>query len=453
MQIAGKNISRFSLTWPIFFEFVLRMLLSNVNVIMLSGYSDKAVAAVGVSAQITNMILTLFMVTSTGTGIIISQYLGAGDRQTAKRAINLSVFINLLFGIFMSILLVLLARPILELMNLSGEILDYGSQYLHIVGGALFLQALITTISVVARNFGKPKFALYVAFIINILNIAGSYTVLYRPFGLPSYGIAGVAVSLVTSTFIGLLLMLWYLYRRLDLRLSLKELFPFPAKLFTQVLKIGIPSATESIFFTATQTIATTIATIIGAEALAARIYLQNIIPFVYILAVSIGMATQVIVGHLVGAGKTDEANRESMKSLKYGIISNTSTSLLLLLLRIPIISLYTKDAAIIKIAALILTIDICVEIGRSFNNILAGALRGAGDAGYTMKMAVISMGIIDIPLCYILGIWLKLGLVGIWIAFALDEWYRGIMFYRRWKSNKWKQKGIVGNNREVSVG
>lgn len=444
MQNAGKNITRFSLTWPLFFEFILRMLLSNVNVLMLSGYSDKAVAAVGVCAQIMNMILTLFMVTSTGSGIIISQYLGAGDGQTAAKAANLSIIANMLIGAFMSIILVVFSRRLLILMNLSGDILDYGSQYLYIVGGSLILQALITTISVIARNFGKPKFALCVAFIINILNLAGNYIALYKPFGLPSYGIEGVAVSLLGSTLIGVLLMLWFLYKRLNLSLSFKELIPFPVKIFNQILKIGVPSAMENILFTATQTVAITIVTLIGAVEMAAMIYIQSIIPFVYLLSVSMGMATQIMVGHLVGAGKRDEADKESLKSLKYGIISNTLTSLLLMLLRIPILSLYTEDIAIIKIAAFILIIDIGVEIGRSFNNILAWSLRGVGDARYTMKMAIISMGIIDIPMCYILGVWLKMGIVGIWIAFALDEWYRGIMFYKRWKSKKWKQMCLV---------
>ena len=449
-DLNNNKITRFSLVWPLFLENLFRISLGNVNVLMLGSYSDKAVAAVGVSTQIINMVLMLYVIVSMGSGIFISQFLGANDKRTASRVAVVSIAANLSFGLIISSLMIFFARNLLKFMHLPEELMDYGSQYMRIVGGASFLQALIATMSAICRNFGSTRFPMYIAFVINVINIIGNYTVIFRPFGIPSYGIRGVAISLVISTIIGLCLMVFFLLTRLDANLNFKDLIPFPIKILKDIVKTGAPAAAESLSFSTTQTITTSIITLLGTEALTSRIYLQNIIIFVFILALSIGMGTQILIGHMVGAGKIEEAYKEGNKSLKYGLISNTTLSVLLMLMRFPILSIYTRDAAIIKISAFILVLDIFVEIGRAFNNVLANALRGAGDVRFPMMLSVSSMWGLSVPLCYILGIVFKLGLPGIWIAFAVDEWFRGIMFYRRWRSRAWQQMRLVSDQVKV---
>jgi Na+-driven multidrug efflux pump len=117
MLAEKRNLTIFTLSWPIFIELFLRLLMGNVNVLMLSHYSDKAVGAVGVSAQILNMLVMLYSIVGTGTAIVISQYIGAGMKDSASKAAKLAVGINLVFGIFISILMVLFSRYILVAMN------------------------------------------------------------------------------------------------------------------------------------------------------------------------------------------------------------------------------------------------------------------------------------------------------------------------------------------------
>jgi Na+-driven multidrug efflux pump len=128
-------------------------------------------------------------VASTGSIVIISQYLGAGKREEAERMSSAALLVNGALGLLLSLVLVVLARPILELMGLPAPLMDDGVAYLKIVGGASFLQAGITTFSGIVRSYGNASPAMIVAVITNLLNAAGCYIVIYRPFETPFYGV------------------------------------------------------------------------------------------------------------------------------------------------------------------------------------------------------------------------------------------------------------------------
>src|SRR5690554_6313348 len=115
----GKNIGKitlFALTWPIFIEILLHMLMGNVDTLMLSQYSDNAVAAVGVSNQIISVIIVMFGFIATGTTILIAQNIGANNMEKTGIISVLSIFANLVFGIILSIVLIFFGEPILKLM-------------------------------------------------------------------------------------------------------------------------------------------------------------------------------------------------------------------------------------------------------------------------------------------------------------------------------------------------
>ena len=158
----------FSLTGPIFVELLLIMLLSAVDVIMLSQYSDNAVAAVGVDAQILNMVFLVFEVFTAGTTVLCARYRGARDPENVTRIIGISLLFNSISGFVVSATLTLFAEPILHLMGIRADLMADAVSYMRIVGGMAFLQGLAFTISAVLRSMemaapvtpraGAPKF-------------------------------------------------------------------------------------------------------------------------------------------------------------------------------------------------------------------------------------------------------------------------------------------------------
>ena len=443
-QTSDKKLSLLTLTWPIFLENLLRFMLGNVNIFMLSRYSDQAVAAVGVSNQIMQFILTIITVIAMGTSIIVSQYLGAKEYKIASRVVTVSIITNFTFGLVISMLVVIFARNLLAIMHLPLELMDYAYQYMVIVGGAMFLQGLIATISAITRSYGYTRFSMYVAVFMNVINATCTYIVIFRPFNIPDFGVRGVAVSQVISLVISVCILLYFILHKLNVSFDLKDIRLYFKEIIKKILKIGLPAAAEAFSYSGTQTVTTYIITFMGATALTSRIYVQSVVFFVYVLGLSIGHGTLIMVGRLVGAGLVEEAYKVGKKSLKLAVISNISLSLLLYIFRNPIIGIFTKDPAIIELFSYILLIDIIVEIGRALNHINSNFLRGAGDVKFPVLITVISTWGISITFAYVFGIIFNWGLPGVWLAFCLDEWCRGLVLYKRFQSGKWTEMVIV---------
>ncbi|EMI13845.1 MATE family efflux transporter [Bacillus sp. FSL R5-0820] len=432
--------SLFALTWPIFIEISLYMLMGSADTLMLSQYSDNSVAAVGVSNQLLNLLIVMFSFITTGTTIVIAQLLGAGRKQEATQVAYVSLGTNFLISFVISLLMFVLAVPILHMMGLSSELMPDATVFLQIVGLLSFIQALIMTYSAILKSYGFTRDTMYVTIGMNLLNVAGNYLVIFGPFGFPVLGVMGVALSTSFARLIGLTAMILIVRHRIGLRFSFKRMFYIQRTHLKKLLKIGIPSAGEQLSYNGSQMIITLFITFMGTQALAAKVYTQNLMMFIMLFGAAISQGTQILIGRLIGAKEFDAAYRRCMKSLYWAIAISLLSSTALSLSSTHLLTFFTSNSEIIQIASLLLILTIILEPGRSFNMVIINSLRAAGDAKFPVYMAMISMWGIGLPIAYLLGIQLEMGLIGVWISFIVDEWVRGIFMYRRWRSRVWTE-------------
>lgn len=432
--------SLFALTWPIFIEISLYMLMGSADTLMLSQYSDNSVAAVGVSNQLLNLLIVMFSFITTGTTIVIAQLLGAGRKQEATQVAYVSLGTNFLISFVISLLMFVLAVPILHMMGLSSELMPDATVFLQIVGLLSFIQALIMTYSAILKSYGFTRDTMYVTIGMNLLNVAGNYLVIFGPFGFPVLGVMGVALSTSFARLIGLTAMILIVRHRIGLQFSFKRMFYIQRTHLKKLLKIGIPSAGEQLSYNGSQMIITLFITFMGTQALAAKVYTQNLMMFIMLFGAAISQGTQILIGRLIGAKEFDAAYRRCMKSLYWAIAISLLSSTALSLSSTHLLTFFTSNSEIIQIASLLLILTIVLEPGRSFNMVIINSLRAAGDAKFPVYMAMISMWGIGLPIAYLLGIQLEMGLIGVWISFIVDEWVRGIFMYRRWRSRVWTE-------------
>ncbi|MGE7169966.1 MATE family efflux transporter [Bacillus altitudinis] len=432
--------SLFALTWPIFIEISLYMLMGSADTLMLSQYSDNSVAAVGVSNQLLNLLIVMFSFITTGTTIVITQLLGASRKQEATQVAYVSLGTNFLISFVISLLMFVLAVPILHMMGLSSELMPDATVFLQIVGLLSFIQALIMTYSAILKSYGFTRDTMYVTIGMNLLNVAGNYLVIFGPFGFPVLGVMGVALSTSFARLIGLTAMILIVRHRIGLRFSFKRMFYIQRTHLKKLLKIGIPSAGEQLSYNGSQMIITLFITFMGTQALAAKVYTQNLMMFIMLFGAAISQGTQILIGRLIGAKEFDAAYRRCMKSLYWAIAISLLSSTALSLSSTHLLTFFTSNSEIIQIASLLLILTIILEPGRSFNMVIINSLRAAGDAKFPVYMAMISMWGIGLPIAYLLGIQLEMGLIGVWISFIVDEWVRGIFMYRRWRSRVWTE-------------
>ena len=439
-----QKLTLFAITWPIFIEIMLHMIMGNADTLMLSQYSDDAVAAVGVSNQLLMVIIVMFGFIATGTSILVAQYLGAGNEEKANRFAVVSIFANIAIGLLLSIILFIFSEPLLQMMNLPPELMGNAIIYLQIVGGFSFIQALIMTIGAVIRSHGFTKDAMFVTIGMNILNVMGNYLFIFGAFGFPTLGVTGVAIATVISRTLGVAVLLYLLYKRLGGNLPFSIPRTFPKNEMKTLLKIGIPTAGEHLSYNTSQLVITYFIATIGTEALTTKVYAQNIMMLVLLFSVAIGQGTQILVGHQVGANKFEEAYRRCIKSLKIAITVSFAIAMVFYLFGDLLFSIFTTNSDIVATGSLLLLLTIVLEPGRAFNLVVINCLRAAGDVRFPVYLGILSMWGIAVTVSYTLGIYFGLGLVGIWIAFILDEWFRGLLMLWRWRGRKWQSMSFV---------
>ena len=223
-----KKLRLFDLAWPIFVETALFMLLGFVDVFILSGYNDLAASSVNTAGQAVSIVTLVFTVISGASAVLISQYLGADKKLEASRIAALSIVLNLVSGIIVSVLFTIFSDEILKGIGADGDVLKFSSQYLEIVGSTIFIQAYMSAVSVIIRNHGMTKLTMYITVGINILNAGLDYIFVQGLFGAPALGVAGAAGATVFSRLIGAVIMSAALFTRVEKPSVFKLLRPFP---------------------------------------------------------------------------------------------------------------------------------------------------------------------------------------------------------------------------------
>lgn len=440
-----KKLKLFNLAWPIFIETALFMFLGFVDVFVLSDYNDLAASSVNTANQAVSIVTIVFSVISGASAVLISQYLGAENKKGASRIAALSLTFNLIFGCIISVALAVFNRTILSFIGAKGEVLEFASQYLTIVGGFLFLQATLNAMAVIIRNHGMTQISMYVTVGMNIVNTVLDVIFVKGLFGMPQLGVVGVAVATTFSRIVGTIILAVVLFKYVEKPEIFKLLKPFPFKDVKNIIKIGVPSALESFLYNLSQLVVTSIVLncLTNAE-LITKTYVQNITMFFYIFAVAIGQASQILTGHLVGGNKLDEAYKQGFRGYRNALIITVIIATTGIIFRAQLMDIFTNDTAVITMGANILIINLILELGRTTNLVVIACLRGAGDVVFPTACAIFSMWVISALGSYILAVVCGMGIYGLWIAFAADECFRGILMIWRWKSGKWKNKMLT---------
>ena len=432
------------LTWPIFVELVLQMLVSNVDQIMLAKTSETAVAAIGNANVITTLLVISFSVICMAATILVTQYIGAGSTERVAQTYTVSLLVNFLFSLAIGFGLAVFPRQIFGLMGVPEQLMREACAYLRIIGLGMPLQAIHLTFVAFFRANGLTRQTMFISIVINFINIGGNL-ILINGFGpIPALGIVGAAVSSDLSRLAGVFLILDLFRRHIHTPLSLRHLRPFPFDHLKRLLKIGIPSGGESVSYNLTQIVIQTVCNSLPVYVITSRVYCNMFAMLSYIYASAIAQATQIIVGYLMGARRIEETDKRVNATLWGAMGVSFVISLSLYLFCRPLFGLFTNDPQVLDMCKTIMGIEIFLELGRAANIVLFRSLQTAGDIRFPICLNVTTVWVVAAGGGYLLGVVLGWGLPGVWIAMASDEIFRGVVSFFRWKSGKWRSKHLI---------
>ena len=331
------------------------------------------------------------------------------------------------------------AHGIIGLFALEPKVAGYGYDYLLICGSLSIGLVMNIAFAAILRSYGFTRSAMLVTLSTGLMNVLGNYIALYSPFGLPVYGVTGVAISTVTSQMIGALIMLAVI-RSKRIPLPMQRLKLLPRSTYWSVMRIGLLNAGEMLSYNVAQMTIIYFISQMGTLSLTAYTYGLNISRFIYCFSVALGQAAQIQTGYYVGKQWFDEITVRVQKYCLVGFIASLAIVLTFYWQRFTIVGWLSENPEVIELTALLLLGSIALETGRVFNLVIISALKGAGDVAFPVRVGLFSMWGIGVLLAWFFGLHLGYGVLAAWLAVAADEWVRGLIMVHRWRSGRWQR-------------
>lgn len=436
----NTNKNLFFMSIPIFVELMLQLLVGNVDQIMVSRVSQASVASIVNANQIMNLIIIVLSMAATATTVILSQYLGAGDSINSSKVCMVSIIMIVALGVFSTVLVFLGYRPIYNAIRVPEEIFNEASLYLLIVGAFIIVQGLYLTFSAIIRAFAMMKEVMIVSVLMNLMNIAGNAILINGWFGMPRLGAVGAAISTDISKLAGLILMIVLFKRRTHIKLGIKYLKPFPVQIFKNLCSLAIPSGVESFSYNMSQMCILGIVNSFGTMVTVTKGYCSIFANLSYVYAMAIASATQIVLGYLIGGKKIELIQKRVHATMMVALAACVGIAILLFLGSNQIFLIFTDNPEIITLGKRILFIEIFLEIGRAINIVMTKCLIAVGDAVTPTVVGVVFQWGVAFAGSWLLGEKFHLGLEGVWIAMAIDECIRGVIFAVHFKKERWKK-------------
>lgn len=421
---------------PILGEFLLGYSVALAGLWLASHTSDSAAGSFGLANQVLETLFVVFRVLAIGMGVVITQMLGGQQDDAARRTALAGLGACSWAGLAVMLFLLLGNGLILDVLNAPEQIWPLAGPYLQLLAPAALLEGYNLTMASILRAHLHVKDSLRI-----MIAMHGSHLLLAVPLMLgvgpwEGLGLYGFAVALLVSRALGLWLHLVMWKKRMALVPTVRHWWVLQPRVLKPVLRIGVPGATAELGYRAAFMVSLATAARLGVGALATHSYTLQLLKYVLLISLAIGWACEIMVGRLVGSGQFQKAHSLVIKAVRNGLVASGSMALGAALAAPWLLRMFTKDPQVIDAAQTLLWIAVALETGRVFNLIVTGALRATGDAIYPVVASVGSFVLVLGLGSYYLGrAW---GLPGIFVAYAADEWVRGLLMMARWHWHGW---------------
>lgn len=423
-----------------FFIFFISMLTAS----LISSSSEASMTAVSLVGPISMIAMALFFAVSNGGTVIVAQYKGKGDENQVRRAASQVILMTFIVAAASCLILIFFARPLIDVFYPSTDILIREKAADYLVGFSLSLPAfaIFNGVFNVLRGIGDTKVCLRLTVIINVIHLIASFVFI----NFMKLDIMGTALAYNVARLIGCVMALIIIFsRKSSLSLKLSDFKHFNLPMQKSIVRMGIPFAIEQIFFNLGAMLCQIYMAPLGQAVIAANAIANSVSNLFYGAGYGVTTLSITVVGRCIGAGEVDLARKYGRKMIWLGTFTMIASLIVLFPLSPLILKLFNPVATTLPMIYQAIIIGmIPIPFVWSLSYVTPSILRAAGDTGYTSIVSLVAMWVFRVGFGYVLGIWMGIGLNGIWISMGAEWLARGVIFYIRFLGKKWVLKKVV---------
>lgn len=411
------------LSMPAAIEGICMVLLSSVDIIMVSSLGLVAVAAVSIFTQPRMMLLCVSRSVASALTVLAAQCYGAGCKEAALAYTGQTLTLTAIVLGILHIIFYCYLGEILSWMGADNTYLTLALEYGNIAIIAVFITSLATVLQALQMGFAQTQAVLVSNVQGNVVNIIGNALLIFGLGPFPELGVQGAAIATVIGSLWSLGVTLWYLNREEKLpdsflpdKAYFKEFMPIFGSIFSEqsVERFGMVVYTRMIAE-------------LGPLPYAVHAICMNFCDIYYCFAGGLGKASMVLAGHARGARDYQAWKSNLQISMRWGMFFAAIAFALTLVFREEIFMIYSDDVSALPLGALIMAFVAIASFPECLSMTCAGILRGTG---YTKEVAIYSFFSIACfrPLITAFFLYeLDMGLMGGWLALCLDQSLRGL--------------------------
>lgn len=398
MTVGKPSVNLVEFAVPLLIGNLAQQLYSTVDSIVVGKYvGDGALAAIGASGPLLNLVLVLFMGISMGAGIMISQYFGAKDRRNLSMTIGNSIVLNILISIMIMLVGAFLVRPFMLLLNTPEDILDMACSYLTIffigIAGCTFYNIF----SGVLRGMGDSVMPLIYLLIATFINI-GLDLLFVAVFKM---GVAGVAYATVIAQTISAVLCFFRIKGMKDVLDLDRSTLKLEKDLVKRLVKLGLPSGITQAIFSMAAIVVQSLTNSFGSAIITVSTVVMRVDGFAMMPNFTFGTAMTTYAGQNIGAGRLDRVHEGTKAGMRIGVAVSAVMVILILIFGKGLMGLFTNTPEIIDMSYRMMCLLGVGYVAMAVTQILSGVMRGAGDTMTPMWISIVTTVVIRVPVAY----------------------------------------------------
>ena len=372
---------------PLLMGNIFQLLYNTVDTLVVGNFvSTQALAAVGSTTMIVNIIVFFFNGLSVGASVVIGQAYGAKDPEKVHVAVETTIAMTFAASLLFTVLGVCIVRPMLSLMSTPEDVLPEATLYLRIYFAGVAGLLIYNMGGAILRAVGDSVKPLVFLIITSLLNIALDLFFVLQM----KLGIAGVAIATIISQFVSAVMLLIVLPRAKDIyRLVWRDL-RIHGKTAKNILTIGMPTAIQSTITAFSNVFVQGYVNVFGSACMAGWSCYNKMDQFIFLPIQSMSVAATTFVSQNIGAKQEERARKGTFDSVALAVGITACIATVLVIFAEPCSRIFTKDADVIAYSAYFIRLTTFFLIANCINHVLAGGLRGRGDSRGPMVIMLI---------------------------------------------------------------